>query len=553
MKRLGPGTTAILLVPLIAIGVGAFAATGARADGQLDPSFGSGGSIELSLGEGTGAEGATELFQLGDGRFITIGPGKGNGTWTTQNLSNGGLDGSFGVGGGAYFRQSRYSFGISAAREANGSIVIAGGEVSAAIDFDTLVARLTPQGTLDPSFGDDPPNPTGDGISVFNLGGDDIAEDIAIDSAGRPMLVGRVGPSSDLDAMVLRLQPDGSIDSSFGGPKGISVDLGGNDVATNVATQGERTVVLVSSNSKTFLLAYRSDGSLDATFGGGDGIAPLAFSSEPESNALLVQPDGRILAAAGFGAHISIERVLPDGSPDPGFGSGGITGFDAPNGAKQFLIGDLAQGDDGKIVGAANAFAPGSQAIVLRTLADGQPDPAWGANGVLAFPNPPGHSDTANAVSIGPERRILVGGETFDPEAEEANRLLTRLLGDTTPPDTAITHVPRRRLKVSGKKQGFAFEALGDVNTTFECELTRPRRIHKHKRHRHRPPRSSAASSTATFSACSSPARYGNLRRPGRYRFAVRSIDPAGNVDASPATAAFKVLPKKHHKRRRDG
>jgi uncharacterized delta-60 repeat protein len=529
-------------VSLIAIGVSAFAAAGARADGELDPSFGSGGSIDLNLGTGPGANGATELFRLGDGRFITVGPGKGNGTWTTQNLANGGLDGSFGVGGGAYFHQTRYSFGIKAAREANGSIVIAGAEQSAGIEYDTLVARLTPQGTLDPSFGNDPPNPTGDGISVFNLGGDDVAEDVTIDSAGRVVIAGRVGPGSDLDAMILRLKPDGSIDSSFGGPTGVRVDLGGSDVATNVAAQGERTVVLVSSNSNTFLLAYRPDGSLDPTFGGGDGIAPLAFSSEPESNALLVQPDGRILAAAGYGPHISMERVLPDGSPDPGFGSGGTTGFDAPNGAKEFFIRDLAQSDDGKTVAAATAFAPGSQAVVLRTLASGQPDPAWGTNGVLAFPNPPGQTETADAVSIGPDRRILVGGEAFDSEADEAHRLVMRLLGDTTPPDTAITHAPRRKLRVSGKKQGFSFEAIGDVNTTFECELTRPKL--RHRRHRH----SSAAISTARFSACSSPAKYGNLRRPGTYRFAVRATDPAGNVDASPATAAFKVLPKKHHR-----
>ncbi|HEX8958418.1 MAG TPA: hypothetical protein VF770_01200, partial [Solirubrobacterales bacterium] len=224
------------------------------------------------------------------------------------------------------------------------------------------------------------------------------------------------------------------------------------------------------------------------------------------------------------------------------FGSGGVTSFEAPSGATGMYVGALAQSDDGKIVAAASSFAPGgNHAVLLRTLANGQPDPAWGTNGVLTVPSPPETSDYAWALSVQPDRRILVGGETYANGNDD--RLLLRVLGDTTPPDTAITHRPRRRLRSSRRPVTVAFKAIGDVHTTFECRLIRPKR----KRHHRRPARSAATRSAAAFRACASPVRYRNLRRPGRYRFAVRAIDPAGNVDPTPATVTFKVLPKKRH------
>lgn len=517
-------------------------AQAAWADGQLDPSFGSGGRVDLSLVNSSGVEGAGKVLPLGDGRFVTVGAGEGKGIWVTQNLANGALDGSFGTAGGTYFPQSSYSFASDAVREPNGSIVVAGGE-NAGASFDTLVARLTPQGALDPSFGNDPPNPTGDGISSFDLGGDDLAKGVAIDSTGRIVVAGRTGPNGSHDVLLARFNSDGSVDATFGGPTGVHTDLGGDDIGTEVAMQGERIVVLANSGPSTYVLGYRPDGTLDPAFGGGDGIAPVNFPTAAESNALLVQPDGRIVVAGSHSTHTYIARLQPDGSPDPSFGSAGVTSFEAPSGATEMYVAALAQSDDGKIVAAASSYATGNNhAALLRTLANGQPDPAWGTNGVLTIPSPPETSDYAYALSVEPDRRILVGGETYANSNDD--RLLLRVLGDTTPPDTAITHAPKRTRSSSRRPVTVAFEAVGDVHTTFECELIRPKRKH---RHRH-PARSAATRSAVAFSACASPVKYRNLRRPGRYSFAVRAIDPAGNVDPTPATVTFKVLPKHRHK-----
>lgn len=519
-----------------------FGAGRARADGQVDPSFGSGGVFELGLGPGAAAEGATTILPLGQGRFLAVGPGEGNGSWITAHQANGSLDPAFGTGGEFHLHRLRYSFASAAVREADGAIVLAGAENSSSSDYDTMIARVTPQGALDPSFGNDPPNPKGDGVSVYNLGGDDIAEGVALDSAGRVLTAGRVGPGGAYDVKVVRYQADGSIDPAFGGPKGVSTDLGGSDQGIAIGSQGERVIVAASSGTATDLLAYRPDGSLDPSFGGGDGIAPLGIPSEGEAAGLLVEPDGSILLADGTKNRLSIERVLPDGTPDAGFGSAGIVTVPDPIAAKGIYTESLARGDDGKLYSAASTFGNELGAgFVLRLLPNGQPDPSWGANGMLMLPQASGQQKSAWAVWVEPDRRVVVGGEDYFGEPAQINRLVMRLLGDTTPPDTAITHAPKRKLRASPKKQAFRFEAVGDVNTTFECELIRPKPKHGTKKHRRHPKRAAPR-----FAPCASGVKYRGLRKVGAYRFAVRSIDPAGNVDPTPATARFKVLPKKH-------
>jgi uncharacterized delta-60 repeat protein len=524
-------------------------AQAAWADGQLDPSFGNGGRVELGLANGSGEEGAASVLPIGGGRFVAVGAGEGKGIWVTQHLANGSLDDGFGSGGGAYFPQSSYSFASAAVREPDGSIVIAGGERNS--EFDTILARLTPQGALDPSFGNDPPNPPGDGISVYDLGGDDIANGVVIDSTGRIVITGRTGPSGAHDVLLARFNSDGSLDQTFGGPTGVHTNLGGDDQGRAVAMQGSRIIVLATSGTSAYVLGYRPDGTLDLAFGGGDGIAPVSFPSGTESSALLVQPDGRILVAGNVSNRELVARLMPDGSPDTSFGSGGMTSFELPAG-EEFFVNALAQSDDGKIIAAATIYAPKhSQVGLLRMLPNGQPDPAWGTNGILAIPTPPETSDSAFALAVEPDRRILIGGATLSKG--NSNRLLMRVLGDTTPPDTAITQAPRAKTRSPLRSATLAFEAVGDAHTTFECELSFSRaKRHRHRHHHHhgRPHRRMKAS-IAGFAPCSSPVVYKALRGVGLYTFAVRAIDPAGNVDPTPAAATFRVLAKRRHHHRR--
>jgi hypothetical protein len=87
---------------------------------------------------------------------------------------------------------------------------------------------------------------------------------------------------------------------------------------------------------------------------------------------------------------------------------------------------------------------------------------------------------------------------------------------DTTAPVTAIDSSPNGL--TTATSASFAFSA-SEPGATFECQLD-----------------------SGDYAACSSPKAYDGLAIGG-HTFRVRAIDAAGNVDASPATAAWTILP----------
>ncbi len=89
---------------------------------------------------------------------------------------------------------------------------------------------------------------------------------------------------------------------------------------------------------------------------------------------------------------------------------------------------------------------------------------------------------------------------------------------DRLAPQTTITKRPRRRTRKRTAR--FAFGST-EAGSSFECRLDR-----------------------AAFASCSGPVKYTRLKRGG-HRFEVRAIDAAGNVDPSPAAAAFRVKRKR--------
>jgi Subtilase family len=89
--------------------------------------------------------------------------------------------------------------------------------------------------------------------------------------------------------------------------------------------------------------------------------------------------------------------------------------------------------------------------------------------------------------------------------------------------DTQITVA-----RIGADRAKFKFVGSGGQPPfSFQCKLRRPH----HRAHR---------ASKAGFGTCPSPVRLNNLG-PGRYRFKVRAVDAAGQVDATPAKRKFRI------------
>jgi uncharacterized delta-60 repeat protein len=179
------------------------------------------------------------------------------------------------------------------------------GSSGVGIDHHTDIARYGPNGQPDPTFGD------GGTLTLDGF----VGADLAIQPDGRLLLVGTADttpptspPSSVTELSVMRLEPDGTPDETFG-------DHG----TTNV--------------SVTALTSVTGDPGRDS------------------GAALALQPDGRIVVAGATGgpnANFAVASLLPDGTLDPGFTDTGVMTIDF------FGFTDVAESvavtDDGSIL-----------------------------------------------------------------------------------------------------------------------------------------------------------------------------------------------------------
>jgi len=195
----------------------------------------------------------------------------------TAIAANGDLDPSFGTGG---FRLAGITDGISSiptnmALQPDGKILICDGENSASSGQDFFIARFTADGGIDTSF-------SFDGHTTIDFsGGADICSGIAVQADGKIVVSGTTtptAPGSSTDFAVARFNSDGTLDTAtFGAGTGKAVygfDLGGNnqDQALSLALKADGRIVLAGSaqtvsNGLDFaILQLLADGTRDASF-----------------------------------------------------------------------------------------------------------------------------------------------------------------------------------------------------------------------------------------------------------------------------------------------
>jgi uncharacterized delta-60 repeat protein len=253
-------------------------------------------------------------------------------------------------------------------------------------------------GDLDPSFG------TG-GKVVTDLGAEDFMKDVAVDSAGRIVVLGLSEHSlSEGTASVVRYTPSGTLDPTFGGGDGIAtLDLGPGswDRGQGLAIDGSDRILVAGENADdlacgsfcNFALArLTASGQPDPTFDG-DGLVTTGACCGAWGVA--IDGSGRIVVAAGS----VVRRYLASGAPDPSFDGDGVASVTGANSVSLDGAGRIVVAD---FIGVA----------VSRLLATGEPDSTFDGNGVADFQIAPGSLDYPSAMAVDAEDRPLVVGLT---------------------------------------------------------------------------------------------------------------------------------------------
>ncbi|MEM7256082.1 MAG: LamG-like jellyroll fold domain-containing protein, partial [Pseudomonadota bacterium] len=123
------------------------------------------------------------------------------------------------------------------------------------------------------------------------------------------------------DSVLLKLNADGSIDTSFG--IGGYADNSSIGYIHNVTEQPDGKILVTGSLSGDLYLArYNANGTIDFTFATG-GVTTLLGTGFNTGTDISVQSDGRIVVVGDFGNDSIIARYTSTGIPDSGFGSGG--------------------------------------------------------------------------------------------------------------------------------------------------------------------------------------------------------------------------------------
>jgi uncharacterized delta-60 repeat protein len=258
-----------------------FAVVRYNLDGTLDRSFGGTGQVTTNLGTTTDV--ATAVVVQSDGKVVAAGYSGGDFAVVRYN-ANGTLDTSFGGTGKIITDFNRGSdAGWSMALQADGKIVVAGVTVPLkTANGDLAVARYNPNGTLDTSFGTGGKTTLTLASSLYT-GADPV--DVAIDTgtsaldpdAGKIVVAAEYG-TTQASFAVVRLNPNGSPDTSFGTTGTGYVNLSTLFAKPSVAVQSDDRIVVA----------------------------------------------GSVQGAPGNGLEVALARLNPNGTPDAAFGSGGL-------------------------------------------------------------------------------------------------------------------------------------------------------------------------------------------------------------------------------------
>jgi uncharacterized delta-60 repeat protein len=394
-----------------------FALARYNTNGSLDTSFSHNGLQNTNIEDVDAANGVAiqddgKIVAVGHADLLTVDspdfPVSGDFALARYN-ADGSLDVSFSDNG----KQTTDFFGVrfdSAAAVAleDDEEIVAVGVAHRGGGTDFGLARYATDGTLDSGF-------SGDGRQTTGFGGiGDRANGVAIQDDGKIVAVGHAGgEGSDApgDFGLARYNPDGSLDHSFSGDGRQTTDFGGRDEAQDVALQNDGKIVVVGQGgSDDFAIArYNTDGSLDSSFSG-DGMLTTYVGDSAVAYAVVIQSDGKILAAGQGGGvfGFALARYNTDGSPDTSFSGDGIqtmtgAGFEWATG--------VALQPGGKIVvaGVKSAGTYDNHDFgLIRYLPGGAIDMSFSGNGMQSTDF--GGNDFANGMTIGPDGKIVVVG-----------------------------------------------------------------------------------------------------------------------------------------------
>lgn len=254
---------------------------------------------------------------------------------------------------------------------------------------------------------------------------------VAVQSDGKIVAVG-LGPGTiEPNIAIVRYNPDGSLDSSFGS-NGIvlsDISIGSTDHAKKVLIQPDgRLLIVGTTGAQQFVARYLTSGALDASFGSGGVARAITAGTTANGESIALQADGKILAGGATATSYLITRWNSDGSPDRTWDGDGLLTIGSSSSSDGQGIRSLALQTDGRVV------ALGHDNVIYRFNSNGSIDTTFDFDGSRQALNNP--SCNSHDLMISPGGRITVVGEERvgpGPGSTPKDYLTARYLADGSP------------------------------------------------------------------------------------------------------------------------
>ncbi len=394
----------------------------AQTAGSLDPAFGTNGKVATHL---TVTATLKDLVVQPDGKTVAVGttfappltPNSAPAAQTTfvaRFNPNGSLDPTF--DGDGYNNTFYMSDAYSVALQSDGKIVVGGFFFNYSNSTSAFaVYRFNTDGSLDTTF-------NGTGKVVTSIGISSIIYSVNIQADGKIVAAGvtnLTAPNSNTDFAVVRYNTDGSLDTTFGTGGRVATNINNTDYLSDSIIQADGKIVAAGYSTDALanvkqatIVRYKSDGSLDETFGAG-GKVIRATTTNSDAREAAIQADGKIIVV---GEGIAPLRYTANGAFETAFPTTGA-----------FFAHSVKIQSDGKIVvGGGEIGSDGnSDFVVVRYQADGTLDTSFGTNGKVK--TDVSGSTAIEQIDIQPDGKIVAGGTQSN---ENFELLLVRYVSD---------------------------------------------------------------------------------------------------------------------------
>lgn len=380
-----------------------------NAQGARDWSYGTGGTQTISFGSDNDflkdmvRDGANNLYLAGYSWNTT------NLSFdfaVAKVRANGTLDPAFGTAGLVRIdlSSSRNDYATSLALQADGKVVVGGYCDSASTGYDFCAVRLSTTGTLDTTF-------DGDGIwsgATLQSGvKSEYLMSVAITSGGKIALAGHCNTAAGngFDLCMSVLTSAGALDTTFNTTGNLIVAVAGADYLGNILVANGSSFLLGGQcNTQFCVYKYGPTGTLDSSFGNNNGFArfPAAPNLSLTNNTPVImaaQNDGKLVlggaaATSGNDYSYAVAKLNQDGTFDDFFGTEGrvlysqsVYNSGGSTGSLADFVHNLVIQPNGKILAVGKTYNSsfGYDFSAMQLNEDGSPDLSFGSAGRLSY------------------------------------------------------------------------------------------------------------------------------------------------------------------------